>query len=135
MRKRRAAMASINVVPYIDVMLVLLIIFMVTTPMMNQGIEVQLPRVTADEMSLEQELPIVVSLTQSGDYYFEMDGQSDVISLPELRDKVRLLVEDNPNRPVLVRADDQVGYGSVVRMITVLREAGVVRAGLLTELE
>lgn len=135
MRRRRHAMASINVVPYIDVMLCLLIIFMVTTPMMNQGIDIQLPRVTAEPLNQDQVVPVIVSLTDAGDYYFEQDGQQSQVTLPELRDRLALQLSQKPDLVVFVRADERVDYGSVARMVRLLQDEGVIRASLLTEPE
>lgn len=135
-RGKRRPMSEINVVPYIDVMLVLLIIFMVTAPMLMQGIEVQLPKTDADSIRLpNDEPPIVVSIDAFGAYYAEIgDERSKPLGLGEVVNRVRAARAEKPELLVLVRGDTSVSYGTVVNLMGALRVAGVKDVGLVTEL-
>lgn len=134
-RQKRKAMSDINVVPYIDVMLVLLIIFMVTAPMLTQGIKVDLPVLEADPVQADnQEEPIIVSIDLNGAYYLDM---SDEAKTPQELDvvirKVSAVLSEKPETSVLVRGDKQVEYGAVVSLMAALQTAGAKGVGLITE--
>jgi biopolymer transport protein TolR len=130
-------MAEINVVPYIDVTLVLLIIFMITTPMLQTGVEVDLPK--AQSAMVEQkegEPPIVVSIKETGEYFINTDGQSDEQIEPEvINDRVALVLSNKPGTQVLINADKGVDYGTVVTVMAALKNAGVPTVGLMTKSE
>jgi biopolymer transport protein TolR len=130
-------MGEINVVPYIDVTLVLLIIFMITTPMLQTGVEVDLPQ--AESAMVEQkegEPPIILSIKEKGEYYINVDGQNDELIEPELiNDRVALVLSKKPGTQVLISADKGVDYGTVVTVMAALKNAGVPTVGLMTKPE
>ena len=134
-RSKRKPMSDINVVPYIDVMLVLLIIFMVTAPMLTQGIKIDLPQVESAPVIVEQnQEPLIISVDLSGTYYMEMSSLSqDPLELDFLLEKTEGLLSVNPQLAVLVRADKNVEYGLVVELMAALRSAGASGVGLITE--
>ncbi len=133
-RPRRKLQSQINVVPYIDVMLVLLIIFMVTAPLLNLGVEIDLPEADAKPLEVEQE-PLVVTVDARGDYYLNLDGTAELVDDETLRKKVAAFVRRNPELPVLVGGDEQVPYGMVFELMVVLQQAGVPRVGLMSDPE
>ncbi len=132
---RRKPMAEMNVVPYIDVMLVLLVIFMVTAPMMTQGVKVDLPETTADPIQPEKDVEsIIVSVDANGAYYIEIgDKGGDPMSLSELRSQVAKILSQRTNSEILVRGDEHVEYGTVVQLMAELQGAGASSIGLITE--
>lgn len=132
---RRKPMSEINVVPYIDVMLVLLVIFMVTAPMMTQGVKVDLPETTSDPIQADKDVEsIVVSVDTNGAYYLEVgDKGSDPMALGELRSQVSKILSQRANSEVLVRGDEHVEYGTVVRLMAELQGAGASSIGLITD--
>jgi biopolymer transport protein TolR len=128
-------MAEINVVPYIDVMLVLLIIFMVTAPMLNQGVDVDLPNVSASPVTVEpDENQLIVSVSAKGLYYLER-GSDDpkAMALVDIQKYVTTLLKSQPKTDVLVRGDEAVPYGVVVALMGSLQAAGASSVGLITE--
>jgi len=132
---RRKPMSEINVVPYIDVMLVLLIIFMVTAPMLTQGVKVDLPQTSSDPIQADKDVEaIIVSVDSNGAYYVEVgDRGSDPMALEELQSEVAKILSQRSNSEVLVRGDEQVRYGTVVRLMSALQMAGAANIGLITE--
>lgn len=134
-RSKRKPMSDINVVPYIDVMLVLLIIFMVTAPMLTQGIKVDLPQLESDLVKTEKnEEPIIVSIDSNGAYYLEMSASSNKpLELADLLKKVQTILEVKPATSVLLRGDKHVEYGAVVDLMSALQQAGADGVGLITE--
>jgi biopolymer transport protein TolR len=130
-------MGEINVVPYIDVTLVLLIIFMITTPMLQTGVEVDLPQ--AESAMVEQkegEPPIVISIKEKGEYFINLDGQNDELIEPEaINDRVAVVLSKKPGTQVLISADKGVDYGTVVTVMAALKNAGVPTVGLMTKPE
>lgn len=132
---RRKPMSEINVVPYIDVMLVLLIIFMVTAPMLTQGVKVDLPQTSSDPIQADKNVEsIIVSVDSNGAYYVEVgDRGSDPMALDELQSEVAKILSQRSNSEVLVRGDEQVRYGTVVRLMSALQMAGAANIGLITE--
>ncbi|SFR48220.1 Cell division and transport-associated protein TolR [Marinobacter daqiaonensis] len=134
---RRKPMSEINVVPYIDVMLVLLVIFMVTAPMLTQGVKVDLPETSADPIQAEKETEsVVVSVDANGAYYLEVGDQgSDPMALGQVQEMVGRIMAERTNREVLVRGDQNVDYGTVVRLMSALQRAGATNVGLITEAE
>ena len=135
--RRRKPMGEINVVPYIDVTLVLLIIFMITTPMLQTGVEVDLPQ--AESAMVEQkegEPPIVISIKEQGEYYINTDGQNDEQIEPGvINDRVAMVLSKKPETQVLISADKGVDYGTVVTVMAALKNAGVPTVGLMTKPE
>lgn len=136
LRKRPAKklVAEINVVPYIDVMLVLLVIFMVTAPLLQQGVAVDLPQASAKTLPPSEKEPIVVSVDRQGDYFLNIaDKPQAIIESSALTLRVMAELERNPSRKVLVKADNQVNYGKVIGAMVLLQQAGAASVGLVTQ--
>lgn len=136
-KNRRSSMSEINVVPYIDVMLVLLVIFMITTPLLSQGINVNLPQAKAQPVVAKQEEPIIVSVDAQGKYYLNITKTPDQpIDATSLRGEVEQALQkpsaDNQPRQVLVKGDQNVDYGKVVQAMVLLQQAGASNVGLIT---
>lgn len=132
-RGKRKPMAEINVVPYIDVMLVLLIIFMVTAPMLMQGVKVDLPEASADPVENQDSEPLIVSVDAQGQLYLNLGDEKQVLSLATIKDRVSKVLKRNTEKPVLVWGDRAVPYGEVVSVMVALQEAGAPSVGLVTE--
>lgn len=132
---RRKPMAEINVVPYIDVMLVLLVIFMVTAPMLTQGVKVDLPETASDPIQADKNVEsIIVSVDSNGAYYVEVgDKSSDPMPLAEVREQIAKILSQRTNSDILVRGDENVDYGTVVRLMAALQGAGATSIGLITD--
>lgn len=122
------SMSQINVTPLVDVMLVLLVIFMVTAPILQQGVSVDLPRAQAGALS-EKETPLVVSVTKAGDVYLNEQR----LAPSDLGGRLRALAASKPEGTVLVRADQSVPYGEVVRVMAAIKAAGIRRVGMVTQ--
>lgn len=132
--RRRKPMAEINVVPYIDVMLVLLIIFMVTAPLLMQGVEVELPQAPAEPVSPSDTEPLIVSLRADGTLYLNLGGdQERPVPLARLTDQVGKVLARKPETPVMIWGDQQVPYGDVVALMVALQGAGASSVGMVTE--
>jgi len=132
-RKRRA-MAEINVVPYIDVMLVLLIIFMVTAPMLMQGVQVDLPKASAEPVPDQDSEPLIVSIDSQGQLFLNLGANEDqALELVTVKERVATIMRRDPDKSVLVWGDAAVPYGQVVSLMTVLQAAGAPSVGLVTE--
>lgn len=132
-RNKRKPMAEINVVPYIDVMLVLLVIFMITAPMLTQGVDVELPNANAAPIQNDESDVMIASVDSQGQFYLDVGGEQENISLDTLQDKVRKVLSQNPTMSVLVRGDKNVPYGDVVGLMVALQAAGAPNVGLVTE--
>jgi len=131
-RKRRLK-AEINVVPYIDVMLVLLIIFMVTAPLMNLGVDVELPRADARSITSSDTDPVVVSVDAAGNYFLTLQGApQEALTPEELEARVSAFVRNNPNVPVFVAGDRNTSYELVVQALALLKNADVPRVSLMS---
>ena len=136
-RKKRKPMGEINVVPFIDVMLVLLVVFMVTAPLLNQGIEVELPEANNEPLAIDENLEtLVVSLTAEGEYFISVgatgeDRQS--VTLETLGAQVDIITTTNPTIQVLVEGDTEAGWGAMVNLITTLQAAGVANPNFITQ--
>lgn len=131
---RRKPMAEINVVPYIDVMLVLLVIFMVTAPMMTQGIKVDLPDVASGPLSVsENEVTLVVSIKADATYYMNVGAEEEAVALPLIAERASKIIQANPDIKVLVEGDESLSYGVVVGLMNILQQAGARSVGLITE--
>ncbi len=131
-RKRRKPVSDINVVPYIDVMLVLLIIFMVTAPLMNLGVELDLPQANANPLETPED-PLIVSVDRDGAFFLTIAGERESIDLEGLTSKVGAFVRNNPKVPVLVGGDRSVDYGTVYQAMVALQAAGAPRVGLMAD--
>ncbi|NKJ21468.1 protein TolR [Dyella sp. SG609] len=133
--KRFKLKSEINVVPYIDVMLVLLIIFMVTAPMMNLGVDIQLPQTQAKSLQDKKD-PVVVSVDESGQIYLSSQGSKrEPVSAEEFKVKITAFQKENPDLQVLVAGDERANYGKVYLILPVLQEAGVSKIGLMSQPE
>lgn len=132
-RNKRRAKAEINVVPYIDVMLVLLIIFMITAPIVQQGVEIELPQAAANSLPPDELEPVILSVSKNGDYYLNIgDNRKKPVSNEDVQQRVRIVMKQRPQTPVLVRGDTAVDYGAVTRAMVLLQNAGVEKVGLMT---
>jgi len=125
---RRRPIADINVTPMVDVMLVLLVVFMITAPMLATGVSVTLPKISAEQLRQEKERPLVVTVDKDARIY--VGQQDEAIPLNELAPLLRALAENNMEKRVFVRADEAVPYGAVVTVLALLQEAGFRNAGL-----
>ena len=129
-------MGEINVVPYIDVMLVMLVIFMITAPLLNQGVDVDLPQADAEPMDEQQQDPLVLSVDAAGLYYLNVGGDPETpIDAETLVTRVAAVLRQRPKTPVMVRGDTSVDYGRVVAAMALLQQAGAEKVGLVTEPE
>ena len=133
-RRKHRPMAEINVVPYIDVMLVLLVIFMVTAPLLMQGVKVELPPANSDPVENQDPEPLIVSINERGELFLNLGAdQKQVLSLATVRDRVGAVMRRNPEKPVMVWGDRNVPYSEVVILMAALQEAGAPSVGLVTE--
>jgi len=130
-------MADINVVPYIDVMLVLLIVFMVTAPLLNQGIDVELPQANNEPLNIdENQATLVVSITATGEYYLSLGATGDEresTSLDTVGEQVAKIVAANPEIQVLVEGDTNADWGAMIQLLTTLQGAGVANPNFITQ--
>jgi len=138
-RNKRRPMSEINVVPYVDVMLVLLVIFMITAPMLNLGVEVNLPKADAEPLdSRQNEEPMVITVLKNGDLYLNAGGEPDgvgsgLIDAETLITTVAAIIRRNPEIQVLVGGDQAVGYGHIYATMVLLQRAGVSKIGLMSD--
>lgn len=133
-RVKRKRVAEINVVPYIDVMLVLLIIFMVTAPLITQGVKVDLPKADSESLPQDSKTPIVASVDIDGLFYLNVgDSKSEALAPDELAVLVRARLEVDPETPVVVNGDGNVSYNSIIQLMVLLQQSGVPSVGLMTE--
>ncbi len=136
-KTKRRPVCEINVVPYIDVMLVLLVIFMITAPLITAGVKVDLPQVEAEPMSADSEPPLIASIDQSGNYYLSVGDNSD--QALELHQVIELVIEHRKNNPkleIMINGDRNVAFDRVVQLMNQLQtEAGVESVGIMTEPE
>ncbi|WP_448564147.1 protein TolR [Thalassotalea ganghwensis] len=134
-RVRRKKVAEINVVPYIDVMLVLLIIFMVTAPLITQGVKVELPKADAEPLSKDTKPPLVASVDAQGRYYLAVGAsKNEPMEADELAALVKAQLEKAPDTPVVVNGDGAVSYDAVIQLMVILqKQAGVPSVGLMTD--
>jgi biopolymer transport protein TolR len=127
-------MSEINVVPYIDVMLVLLIIFMITAPLMTQGISVDLPKAPAQPIAAEDNEPLVLSVDREGKFYLNVGDNTEVpIDDAALVERASAVIRRNAETQVLVKADETVPYGRVVTAMVLLQQSGAQKVGFLTD--
>ena len=131
---KRKPVSEINVVPYIDVMLVLLIIFMITAPLLQQGVEIDLPQASANPLPPEQREPLIISVSKTGDLYLNIGEDIDKpVDEEQLGKRVAIVMQNHPQTPVLVRGDKAVDYGRVTEAMVLLQASGVEKVGLMTE--
>ena len=133
-RKKRRPVSEINVVPYIDVMLVLLIIFMVTAPLVTQGVNVDLPKANAQPLKDESKPPLIASIDKDGRLYLNVGNTQDkALSAAELTTLVSAHINIEPDAPVIVKGDGAVPYHQVMQLMVLLQQAGVPAVGLMTD--
>jgi biopolymer transport protein TolR len=135
-RRGRKVMSEINVVPYIDVMLVLLIIFMITAPLMSQGIKVDLPKAGASPLPPDpkNQPPLILSVDKSGRYYLSIGSkQEQALDAEAVTERVAAVLRREPTTTVLVKADTAVPYGQVVQGMVLLQRAGASQVGFVTD--
>lgn len=133
-RRKRKPVAEINVVPYIDVMLVLLIIFMVTAPLVTQGVKVDLPQADSQPLDEDSKPPIIASIDADGQYFVSTEGDSkEPMSATDLAVVVAAQLQIDPEIPVIVKADRAIAYEHVVDLMVLLQRAGAPSVGLMTE--
>ena len=132
-RVKKRPISEINVVPYIDVMLVLLVIFMITAPLLNQGVEVELPQADSEPMEQQQD-PLVLTVDAEGRYFLNIGGDPETaIDAETLVSRTAAIIRQRPKVAVMVRGDAHVDYGDVVAAMALLQQAGASRVGLVTE--
>lgn len=137
-RRKRRQMAEINIVPYIDVMLVLLVIFMITTPLLNQGVDVNLPQAKSRPLKANETQPIVVSVDSRGQFFLNIgnDPKSPIKAI-EMQNMVQQAVasakQKGQEQVVLVKGDETANYGTIVQAMVLLQQAGVADVGLMTK--
>ena len=128
-------MAEINVVPYIDVMLVLLVIFMITAPLLTQGVNVELPEADANPIESTEQETVVVSVNLDGDLFIDIgEGQDDQPIAPEdLVTRVAAVLKYKPKTAIMVKGDKDVAYQKVINAMVLIQKAGAPNVGLITE--
>jgi len=124
----RQLLSEINVTPFVDVMLVLLIIFMVTAPMLEQGIDVNLPQVAAKDITAKEE-KLVLTITKKG----EISINEHPVELSGLKENLEKIYENRINKEIFLRADETVPYGFVVKTMSKIKEAGIEKLGMITK--
>jgi biopolymer transport protein TolR len=134
-RRGRKPMSDINVVPYIDVMLVLLIIFMVTAPMMMQGVEVEVPTVVSGPLERDDEQEyLIVAVDEQGRVFIERgDEEPQTVQVAEVGEYALRVLQQQPSLEVYIRGDNRIDYGTVMRVMSALQQAGITSVGLITE--
>jgi len=140
-QRKHGPKAEMNVVPYIDVMLVLLVIFMVTAPMLTQGVKIDLPKVASEALATDTRQQILtLSVKAEGGYYWNLGAELDTrhqtdsaVTLDDMRTKVAQIVSERHDTQVFIRADNDAGYGRVVAAMAALQQGGVSNLGLVTE--
>jgi biopolymer transport protein TolR len=135
-KKKRKPLAEINVVPYIDVVLVLLVVFMMSAPLLLQGVRVDLPQAPSEPFKSEEDEPLIVSIKADGSYYLNLGNDQEAAKpLALIQETVTKVLRQKPDTAVLVWGDHQVPYGTVVQAMTSLQAAGAPSVGLVTEPE
>lgn len=139
LRKKRRLVAEMNVVPYIDVMLVLLVIFMITTPLLNQGVNIKLPSAKAKVLSSKQQEPLIVSIDNKGQFFLNVSSTPDVPMpmtqlLTRVAAEIQIAKRQGDRRQVLVKGDERANYGEIVQAMVMLQQAGVDSVGLMTKI-
>ncbi|MBQ0755761.1 MAG: protein TolR [Amphritea sp.] len=133
-KKKRKLNADINVVPYIDVMMVLLVIFMITAPMLTQGVDVELPKASSDPVDTQDSEPVIVTVDKDGQYFIDVGGDPLAPVTGEVvEERVSKILNGNPKKLLLVRGDKGVDYDHVIQLMTLLQKAGAESVGLVTE--
>ena len=133
-RRKRKLLSEINVVPYIDVMLVLLVVFMVAAPLMVQGVLINLPETSSEPLPREKSDPLIISIRDDGVIYLENQSTQNLpLDLEKLSEKVTKIINANPSLQVVVRGDGKVRYQKVMELMSALQASGVEDVGLITK--
>jgi len=133
-RRRRRPMAEINVVPYIDVMLVLLVIFMITAPLLTQGVKVDLPQADAEPLPAEADNPVVISVNAAGEFFIDIgEGKDQPVDSETLVTRVAALLKYKPKTPIMVKGDRHVDYGRIMEAMVLIQAGGAPTVGLIAE--
>lgn len=132
-KAKKKLVAEINVVPYIDVMLVLLVVFMIAAPLLIQGVKVDLPAANSSPLKLSDNETLIVSIKADGSYWIDDRGSNVSDTLENIKIRVSKVLRQSPDVPVLVWADGNVDYSFVVNLMTELQGAGAASVGLVTE--
>jgi len=132
-KPKRKLVAEINVVPYIDVTLVLLVVFMVTAPLLMQGVKVELPSADSAPLDTKNNEPLIVSIKADGSYWVDVKGTNETQTLALIKDRVAKILRQKPKTPILVWGDGAVDYAAVVNLMSELQVAGAPSVGLVTE--
>ncbi len=133
-RRRRRPMAEINVVPYIDVMLVLLVIFMITAPLLTQGVKVDLPQADAEPLPAEADNPVVVSINAAGEFFIDIgEGKDQPVDSSTLVTRIAALLKYKPKTPIMLKGDKNVDYGRIMQAMVLIQAGGAPNVGLIAE--
>ena len=124
---------EINVVPYVDIMLVLLVIFMVVAPLAVQGLDINLPNTPAEEIELENTQPFVIDVNKNGNYFIEEDGDNVQVSLGFIEDRFLRIIKSNPDIEIIIRGDQNTSYQSIAELLSVLQANGANNFSLATQ--
>jgi|TARA_B110000238_G_C16086076_1_gene421649 biopolymer transport protein TolR len=132
-KPKRKLVAEINVVPYIDVTLVLLVVFMITAPLLMQGVKVELPSADSAPLDTKNNEPLIVSIKADGSYWIDVQGTNESQTIALIKDRVAKILRQKPKTPILVWGDGAVDYAVVVNLMSELQLAGAPSVGLVTE--
>ena len=132
-KSRNRPLAEINVVPYIDVTLVLLVVFMITAPLLMQGVKVELPKANSTPMETKENEPFIISIKADGTFWIDEKGTNKIETLTTIKSQVSKVLRQSPETPILVWGDGQVAYASVVELMSELQRAGAPSVGLVTQ--
>ena len=131
--KKRKLVAEINVIPYVDVTFVLLVVFMVTAPLLMQGVQVNLPAVDSAPIKSNDNDPFIVSIKNDGSYWIDQRGENQNKNLNEIKQIIEKILSQSPEKQILIWGDEKVDYGSVVLFMSELQKVGATSVGLITD--
>ena len=131
--KKRKLVAEINVIPYVDVTFVLLVVFMVTAPLLMQGVQVNLPAVDSAPIKSNDNDPFIVSIKNDGSFWIDQRGENQNKNLNEIKQIIEKILSQSPEKQILIWGDEKVDYGSVVLLMSELQKVGATSVGLITD--
>ncbi len=131
--KKRKLVAEINVIPYVDVTFVLLVVFMVTAPLLMQGVQVNLPAVDSAPIKSNDNDPFIVSIKNDGSYWIDQRGENQNKNLNEIKQIIEKILSQSPEKQIFIWGDEKVDYGSVVLLMSELQKVGATSVGLITD--
>ena len=131
--KKRKLVAEIKVIPYVDVTFVLLVVFMVTAPLLMQGVQVNLPAVDSAPIKSNDNDPFIVSIKNDGSYWIDQRGENQNKNLNEIKQIIEKILSQSPEKQILIWGDEKVDYGSVVLLMSELQKVGATSVGLITD--